>query len=171
MVIDANIISKYYKELIVDEGELYNLINCIFNDFGIAVSDLILHEWNSTCKNDILSSWITDGIKLGKIKYVDPSLDRNIIKKLHINYGLPKKNNGKTSRDIEYIKCANVTSIKYILTYDIDFFDPRLKTAHERTKKNAKENRTGRLCRFLEKELNIIVGLPSHCISDLNISE
>lgn len=81
-----------------------------------------------------------------------------------MKYGLPK-----ASHDIEYIKCSNVTLMKYILTNDIDFFDPKLKEASQKAKDNAKIKRKGKLCIFLKKQLGIIVGLPDHCKSDLSI--
>ena len=168
IVIDANIISKFYKEFIIDEGDLYDLINWILDNCGVVFTDLIYHEWISTCNNYVIKEWITDGLKLGKIRYTNPQLDRAIIKKLHINLGLPKKKNGKKSHDIEYIKCANVTLTKYILTDDIDFFDPKLKNAKGKKKIDAKINRNGKLCRFLLKELKIRVGTPHHCVNDFN---
>jgi len=163
IVIDANIISKFYKEFIIDEGDLYVLINWILDNCGVVFTDLIYHEWISTCNNFVIKEWIADGLKLGKIRYTNPQLDRAIIKKLHINFGLPKK-----SRDIEYIRCANVTLTKYILTNDIDLFDPKLKNDTSKAKKNAKNNRSSKLCRFLLKELKIRVGTPHHCVNDFN---
>lgn len=163
IVIDANIISEYYKEFIIDEGDLYDLINCILDNYGVVFTDLIHHEWISTCNNYVIKEWITDGLKLGKIRYIHPQLDRAIIKKLHTKFGFPKK-----SHDIEYIKCANVTLTKYILTNDIDFFDPKLKNDTIKAKKDAKINRMGKLCRFLLKELKIRVGTPHHCVNDFN---
>ena len=44
IVIDANIISEYYKECIIDEGDLYDLINCILDNYGVVFTDLIHHE-------------------------------------------------------------------------------------------------------------------------------
>lgn len=163
VVIDANVISSFYKEFLDDEGDLYDTINWILVNRGIATSDLIIAEWTATCRNDVLKSWITDNLKLGKIKYVNPELDHSIVKKLSLKYGLPK------SRDVEHIKCANVTSTKYILTNDIHFFDPKLHSASQKAKKHAKNERKGQLCIFLRKQLGIIVGIPDHCVDDFCI--
>lgn len=164
IVIDANIISEFYKEFIIDGGDLYDLINYILDNCGVVFTDLIHHEWISTCNNYVITEWITDGLKLGKIRYINPQLDRDIIKKLHIKYGLPRNK----SHDIEYIRCANVTLTKYILTNDIDFFDPKLKNDASKAKKDAKIKRNGKLCMFLLKKLKIRVGTPHHCVNDFN---
>jgi hypothetical protein len=76
---------------------------------------------------------------------------------------LPRGN----SRDVEYIKCAINTDIKYILTEDIDFFDPKKKSAPVKEKIRIKNFRKGSFCRFLKDEFGITVGLPEHCIEDL----
>ena len=61
-----------------------------------------------------------------------------------------------------------MTLTKYILTNDVDFFDPELKNATSNVKNNAKINRNGKLCMFLFKELKIRVGTPYHCANDFN---
>ena len=162
VVVDANIISIYYQEYIEETGEIYNLIGKILNNFGIAITELLEKEWYNTCGSQLFNVWFTDNLRDGYIQYVDPSIDRQILKKIHIKFGLPKD-----GQDKELIKAANVTTYKYILTNDIDLFDPRKKTAPLKEKERIKKGRKGRLCQFLRKELKITVGLPEHCWSDL----
>lgn len=81
VVIDANIISEFYKEFIMEEGDLHDLIFWILNNHGIIVSDMIINEWTNTCNNDIIRSWVADGLKDGKMKYVNPLLENDIKKK------------------------------------------------------------------------------------------
>jgi len=59
--------------------------------------------------------------------------------------------------------------MKYILTNDIHFFEPKLKNASQNAKKRAKNQRKGNLCKFLKNDLGIIVGLPNHCKNDLGM--
>ena len=82
---------------------------------------------------------------------------------IHNTYGLPSRG----SRDIEYIKCAINTEIKYILTEDIDFFDPKKKESSAIDKYRTKNERQGAFCKFLNKNYKITVGLAEHCRDDL----
>jgi len=88
------------------------------------------------------------------------SRHKNII---HKKYGMPRND----SRDIHFILCANHTIIKYILTNDIHFFDPKMANATSEVIEEIKNNRGGQLCRYLERELGILIGLPNHCHTTL----
>ena len=168
VVVDANIISSYLEEYVEETGDLYGLIEKILKNCGIAITDLVEHEWRSTCGGQFFDEWFTDNMSKGlqrdgkHIQYVDPYIDRQILKKIHRDFGLPIR-----KYDKELIKAANVTTYRYILTYDIDLFDPKKKTAPRKEKERIKKGRKGRLCQFLRKELEITVGLPEHCWSDL----
>jgi hypothetical protein len=168
VVVDANIISSYLQEYGEGTGDIYGLIEKILKNCGIAITELLEHEWKSTCGDQLFNEWFTDNLNKGlqrdgkHIQYVDPSIDRQILKKIHIKFGLPKE-----GQDKGLIKAANVTTYKYILTNDIDLFDPKKKTAPKKEKELIKKGRTGSLCQFLKKELDITVGLPEHCWSDL----
>ena len=80
-----------------------------------------------------------------------PELDQKIVNVIHRRYGLPR---GKQGRDIWYIKCANVTTIRYILSEDMHLYDPKLKEiikGEHRIK--FMQDRKGALLKFLEKKL------------------
>ena len=168
VVVDANIISSYLQEYGEETGDIYGLIEKILKNCGIAITELLEHEWESTCGDQLFNEWFTDNLNKGlqregkHIQYVDPSIDSQILKKIHIKFGLPRG-----GQDKELIKAANVTTYRYILTNDIDLFDPKKKTAPRKEKERIKKGRKGRLCQFLRKELEITVGLPEHCWSDL----
>ena len=69
-----------------------------------------------------------------------------------------------------YIKCANVTITKYILSEDIDLYDPKMKEklrGDQRVK--FMNERKGKLLKFLENELKIVVGPMEHCCDYLNL--
>jgi hypothetical protein len=165
VVIDANIMSNFYHELVKEYGPLFVLIQNILRYYGIAISTKIESEWKNTTGNQLFNIWFDDQLKLGLLGYVkNPKLDRASIKKIHNDYGLPRN-----EWDIEYIKTSNMTNIKYILTYDIHFFDPKKKKASKREKERVKNKRQGALCRYLKSELCIRVGLPEHCCEDLHM--
>ena len=162
VVVDTNIISNYYQEYIEETGDIYGLIEKLLKNCGIAITELLENEWHNTCGSQLFDVWFTDNLRDGYIQYVNPYINRQILKKIHNDFGLPKE-----GRDKELIKAANVTTYKYILTNDIDLFDPKKKTAPRKEKERIKKGRKGRLCQFLRKELEITVGLPEHCWSDL----
>ena len=162
IVVDADIISYYCREYIVETGELYDMIEKILKNCGIAISDSVEREWRNTCGNQLFEEWFISNLLDNYIQYVKPHIDRQILKKIHNDFGLPKKGGDK-----DLIKAANVTTYRYILTNDTHLFDPKKKTAPRKEKERIKKGRKGRLCQFLRKELEITVGLPEHCWSDL----
>jgi hypothetical protein len=166
IVIDANVINDFYKEYLVKNGFVYNLINWIIGNIGIATNQHIHAEWKNTCSADLFLTWLTDQIKLKKIKNVEcGNIDKNIKKKMAQIYGFPVN-----TRDFQYVKCAYYTdSTKYIMTYNYHFFEPICESQSTQAKNRAREQRMGSFCKFLLKELGIRVGMPSHCKTDFNV--
>jgi len=162
VVVDASVIARFYPELVEQEGPLYELIICLAIKFGFATNGPILAEWQSVCNTPLLHDWITDELKNGRIRMVNSTLPESIRRKIRIDYGLPRN-----SRDIQHIRCANGTTMKYILSEDIDHYDPKLKGGNSRDIRRAREMRRGRLCVYLRKELGIRLGTTSHCHGDL----
>jgi len=162
VVVDANIISSYLQEYGEETGDIYGLIEKILKNCGIAITDLVEHEWRSTSGSQLFEEWFISNLLDNYIQYVKPHIDRQILKKVHNDFGLPKKGGDK-----DLLKAANVTTYRYILTNDIDLFDPKKKSAPRKEKERITKGRRGRLYQFLRKELKITVGLPEHCWSDL----
>lgn len=162
VVIDTNVIVEYRKEYFYEEGEILNLVENIMNSCGIVITNKIESEWEKTCFDQLFREWFTVNVMNEKIQYVNPHIDQEIMKKIHNKYGLPKK-----GCDGELIKAANVTMLKYILTNDMDLFDPKKKKAMRKEKERIMRNRNGNLCKYLKKNLGIIVGSPEHCNNDL----
>ena len=163
VVIDTNIMSKFNKEYFFETpNDLSKLIIDVMNKYHLAINKLLENEWKSTCGSQPFQYWLTDNIIANKIEFVNSNIDKNIMKKIYDKYGLPKN-----SGDKELIKIANATIIKYILTEDIDLFDPKEKNANHRRKEKIKQQRIGKLNIFLKKKLNITVGLCCHCCKDL----
>ena len=48
VVVDANIISSYLQEYGEGTGDIYGLIEKILKNCGIAITELLEHEWEST---------------------------------------------------------------------------------------------------------------------------
>lgn len=164
VVVDANIIKIFIIEEMKDCGDICELINNLLGSYGLAVNKMVEHEWQSIIGSQFFNEWFTMNILSERIKYVNDSVKVTFAqkKKINITYGLPKN-----SRDIKYINCAINTKIRYILTEDIDFFDPKKKQASAEEKRRIKNQRQGKFCKFLNSEFGITAGLPEHCCTDL----
>lgn len=166
VVIDANIIPAFYSDYRVKNGLIYEVLIWITANLGIAINEHIASEWKQVCSADLFLTWYTDELKVGNIRKIEcGNLSGGIIKKMRIKYGFPVY-----SADIHYIRCAYYTdAIKYIMTYDYDFYEPRCRKSSIRDKRRARECRQGRFCKFLLRYLGIHVGMPSHCKKDFDI--
>lgn len=166
VVIDANIIVDFYREYRGKNGPVYEVVIWIKDNVGIAINDHIATEWKNTCSADLFLTWYTDQLKLKKIRNVEcGSLCDAIVKKMVNNHGFPAR-----SFDIHYIRCAHFTdSTKYIISYNYDFYEPGCRCQSIQARRRAREQRLGRFCNFLLRQLGIRVGMPSHCKSDFNI--
>jgi predicted nucleic acid-binding protein len=165
LVVDANIMNYYIQEKRKEDGELYKLIESIIYCCGLAINDTVEREWRNTNKGQFFDIWFDELMLDQRIKYVTDSnkLTSHQKRQIHNEFGLPRNK----SKDIDYIECAINTEIKYILTDDTDFFDPKKKKASSKEKIKVKNQRQGAFCKFLKKEFGIIVGLPDHCYEDL----
>lgn len=166
VVIDANIIPEFYRDYKAKGGFVYHVIIWLSNNVGIAINDQIATEWKEVCSADLFLTWYTDQLKLGNIRNIKcGNISRAIIKEMIITYGFPAR-----SLDIHYIRCAYYTkSVKYIMTYNYDFYDPRCRRSTIGARRRARECREGRFCRFLSRQLGISVGMPLHCKADLGV--
>ena len=166
VVIDANVISDFYREYRKGSGLVYEVVVWISINIGIAINDHIATEWKNTCSADLFLTWYTDQLKLGAIrKIVCGNISRGIISKMINKYGFPAR-----SRDIHYIRCAYYAeSTKYIMTYNYDFYDPTCQRSTIQARRRARELRQGKFCNFLSTQLGISVGMPQHCKSDFGI--
>ena len=166
VVVDANIIPDFYREYVEGSGLVYEVVVWISANTGIVINDHIAAEWKNTCSADLFLTWYTDQLKLGTIRRIECGNVSRVIKRKMINvYGFPAY-----TRDIHYIRCAYYTeSVKYIMTYNYDFYDPVCQRSTSQAKRRARELREGRFCEFLSAELGISVGMPQHCKSDFDI--
>lgn len=166
IVIDANIIPQFYNEFIKDGGYLYDIITWLSYNYGIATNDFINTEWERVCSATAFLEWCTDQLKSGRIRKINSQPIQTQVKKtMRIVYGFPCH-----SIDLRYIECAASTqSVKYIMTEDHDFYDPKCKGETKQAKKQARECRQGRFCRFLLDNLGVWVGMPKHCKVDFSI--
>ena len=166
MVVDANVMDEYFKGAPEERGEVYDLVSKILESTGIAICKIIEYEYEKRTNKQFFRIWEKEQLKNGHICIMGKhSLHRDIEKEIHNKYGLPKSTKAENSKDIHYIRIANETQIKYIVTKDIDFFDPKKKM--DRNKEKIKRDRSGALNKFLKKKLKIIVGHPTYHKSEI----
>jgi len=166
IVVDANCMSYYlHYEFNDEENELKSLINCLLKACGLVINPIIEQEWRNTVGGQLFNIWFDDNFTQGRIHLVENGKKLSTVEKRRLgnDFGFPI--NG---RDIHYINCSLNTLLKYILTSYIDFYDPTKKESPSIEKKRLKSQRAGRLCKFLQKEYGITVGLSEHCIDDLS---
>lgn len=135
VALDANAIHAFQEERINDNpSDGHAAVQRIFDEGCIALddADACLQEWTDTAGGQVpfaLTDWVNDQLAMGTIKTVPVS--GNYYRQL-IALGLPKK-------DHKWVKLAISCGGKTIVTNDIDFFDPALKSASEAKKVKAKE--------------------------------
>lgn len=165
IVIDAHVIKHLTPELVNKSGAVYSLISWITSNCGIAISDRIRTHWEKHCgsreRNTHFWEWYTTELLTKRTIHPIPvqRFSGNDWTKLMARYRIPD--------DIfirAVIECANSTSEpRYILADDILLHDPVAKTTATATQLKTKEERTGSLCQYLERELSIILGIANHC--------
>jgi hypothetical protein len=122
----------------------------------------IEHEWFTQCTHQLFREWYIQNLKLGNIRMVKGSIPDEHKRALQTRLGFPKH-----GYDIVYVKVANDTQKKYIVTEDLDFFDPKHKESSHATREKIKEQRNCAVCAYLKKRMNITVGTPAHASVDL----
>ena len=165
VTVDANVIKAFNDDYArnVDSTERV-LIERIARTIGfvVDVGGKIKHQWFDLCRSVFLQEWYVANLYHGVIREVSPKNDARHRKKLVNDLGFPAK-----GFDLDYIFVANAGTTRYILTEDMDFFDPSLKLADDKAKMRAKHERKGAVCRYLSKEMDICVGTASHAYEDL----
>jgi hypothetical protein len=147
-----------------EKGPLETLLDVIMEKHGIAVNDFILQEWEDTCQSEYFNIWLTELIKTGRMTKFPTGKVGQLRKTLNINCGLPR-----SSRDIYYVLCATQAYPHYVLSQDIDLYDPREKRGNATSKARARRDRYGQLCCYVKREFSVTIGCLCHCIKDLSL--
>lgn len=160
---------KVRDEIVREEGTLYELICWITNNCGIATSDLLETHWRNKFKDgDFFWTWYGSQIinkavhPIKRVTDLDPSIKR----KIRVDFKLPDD-----TFVMGCIKCAHTTQApKYILADDIYFYEPSAKGTTVSNQQRIMENRTGQLCRYLERAIHIRVGTAGDCASHFSMA-
>lgn len=155
-VVDANAIAEFQKQRITGvEGDAISGIKTIKETgfIGIDIGEFILTEWYSVVggldATPSFRDWVADMLATGKIRFCEQKKYTDINKKLSAM--------GMSNSDKKYIYCAITHKSIMIVTNDIDFHDPKIKSHKSEYKNKIKSNKSGCICKML-KSMGIYVG-------------
>jgi hypothetical protein len=157
--------SRFRQDMLTKEQSLSGLlVEKVTIDHGLVIDygGKIQHEWFSQCPDALFREWFAQNLKLGRIRIVKPLIPEEHRRALFIKLGFPRR-----GFDIVYVGVANVTQKKYIISEDLDFFDPKHKRSDHETRERIKRERDCAVCAYLKKKMNITVGTPQQAMNDL----
>lgn len=163
VTVDANVMNAFTKSMITQSStDAYSVVEQIRQGHGFVIDsgDLIKTQWIETC-GKVFGEWFVTQVQAGRIRMVEPKLDSGHRKHLRKDCGMPMR------REVIYISVAAATDIRYIVTEDIDFWEPAAKQRDEKAKARIRARREGLVCRYLSKHLQIRIGTPTMALSDL----
>jgi hypothetical protein len=164
VTVDANVMAGFTKSLISETStDAYKIVERIKagQGFAIDVGDLIKTQWFETCGRAVFGQWFVSQLQTGRIRMVTPLLANNHKRCLRKDCGMPMRG------EVIYVSVAAATTIRYIVTEDIDFWEPSAKRRDEKSKARIRTRREGAVCRYLSKYLEIRIGTPAMALGDL----
>ena len=165
VAVDAQIMSRFGQDMLASDQSLSGLlVERLVASHGLVIDygGKIEHEWFTQCTHPLFREWYIQNLKLGHIRVVKGLIADEHKRALQTRLGFPKR-----GYDIVYVKVANDTQKKYIVTDDLDFFDPKHKKSSHDTRERIKKQRDCGVCAYLDKRMGIKVGTPAHASVDL----
>jgi hypothetical protein len=163
VTVDANVMHAFTKSMIAkSDTDAHSVVELIRKHHGFVIDsgDLISRQWIETCGR-VFEQWFVTQLQAGRITMVNPKLDAGHKKCLRKDCGMPMR------REVIYVSVAAATGVRYIVTEDIDFWEPAAKLRDEKAKARIRARREGLVCRYLSKHLKISIGTPTMALGDL----
>lgn len=171
IVIEAHTISALRDDIVRKSGKRYKMLVWLVENCRVVMTDRIRMHWESCIGNRcvIVFDWL-EQINFRKpvfneIKKIE-AVHRDIKKTMRNEYGLTGQ-----PFVVHYIDCANTNKKpRYILAEDIFFYNPKADSEGwgREKKEETKNNKDGRLQRYISDELKIKVRNINLCIADVN---
>jgi hypothetical protein len=155
VVVDANVFKHFYDEAIAEiEGKGAIFMTALLAWGHIAFDDdgKIQNEWRATAcgaQDEFFKSWILARIGENKIQLYDNHCGTKEKKDMN-SFGVPTK-------DRKYISLSIAAKAAALFSDDIDLYEPKAKKWPEKAKRKIKENRSGCVCRWLQKKFGVII--------------
>lgn len=152
-VIDANSIAEFQSERILGKGGplQVNMEFIIKNNF-ILLDRFIYQEWGDCASSRNLqlnlNDWISDRLAEGKIIVKNDEKDKDLDDILRRKLSLGNK-------DSRYLRNSFKWGAKTLGTKDLDFYNPKMKNAHSRTRERILRNRSGPVAQYARKSLGV----------------
>lgn len=156
IVIDANVYSEYYKQCCHNQY-CHDPIDDLLSTPGLKIffdeSNKIATEWENLCCKELTRAVIIEMLDNGIAVEIPIETFPIICKKLR-QLGFPQ------GKDRVYIQTAK-SAVKitkrdtFLITQDIDFFDPKLKNSNEKTKAKTIRSSNAPICKYLRKNENV----------------
>jgi len=172
-VIDANIIAQFHREYCgADSCALTGKVSPVFKKLGESlfafVDDQghIKNEWENTVHAEWLKHWYKELLRTGKLYEIPINNLHCRLKRKLAQLGFPR------SKDFWYIRtylevCPKDEKCDYLLTEDIDFYDPKQKSKlHGKKRLDFIQNHKGTLFNFLKRE-KIHITCVINCLESL----
>ena len=144
-----------FRAFILQEGNLYTEALAQLDVlYWIAVDDggHAMHEYDECCRPKGatigLRDWLAERFRLGLVREVE--MDRRPFRYLAKEYGLPEE-------DVKWVAIAYSSDSQYILTEDIDLFDPKKKALSGAARLAFMKNGSGAVRKCVRKRHNIEV--------------
>lgn len=164
VVVDANVMAGFTKnrisETTSDDSAIVDLI-VASSSFAIDDAGKMQNQWFETCGHTYFGEWFIQQVKDGVVKSVSAKLQESHKKKLTIECGMPQKS------ELFYVAVAAATQKRYIVTRDIDFWEPKHKKSDSGTREKIQLERKGCVCRYLQKTLKVSVATPQMALREL----
>jgi hypothetical protein len=158
IVIEGHLIPDISKSIVLESGNLYQLIIWIVSNCGIAWNAYIDQHWQLKVghRDEVFKQWFAEHISKHHVHEVAPKpLPRNIMQNIYQKYGLPPPPH---SFNKHYLECANGTDRpRYILADEMDLHDPKEKRSTPSRQDLIRKGETGKLSRYLKREAKITV--------------
>jgi hypothetical protein len=168
IVVDANVMAAFtrLKSIAGPDDGTCALVDRIDEKYRFAIDHgrKIETQWFQTCgarRGGVFYEWFYARVNKS-IEYVEVMLDKKHKDHLFKQCGFPRKGS-----DIAFIETAHSTRRKYLVSIDIDFWDPKEKLSEAKRRQEVMKTRQGVVCKYLRNELTVQVATIEQALAEL----
>jgi hypothetical protein len=161
-VIDANVVKGIFQEdvsgthsLTGSPNELLTRVVAAGMQICLDETQVIEYEWNAVVDPDWFDHWFLSLASRANVAYVEPADCRRTIGRLRSDFGFPR------GRDALVVAVAVTSAARdggsFLLTEDLDFFEPAMKGQKGMRDRLLSGKRVGGVQRYLRKNHDVNV--------------
>lgn len=164
IVVDAQLVSGYFREDVLDEGPPYTgSMKAVIDKFGIMdvgcidADGHIEQEYREVVDPDWFEAWFGERLEVGDFVSVPVASCADLIRKLTNDFGFPKR-----GRDRRYVALARTlvereNGSPVLLSEDLDFYSPKEKKAGAKRRAALLKGHKAPVATYLRKQEGILV--------------